>query len=91
MQRIRPADPGGRQGRPDSQTAGLCLGGGSAEKIIAVLSANGGASPCHDKSRPEEIQAAFSMSKKEFKRAVGKLYKEGRITLLGSDGIRLIS
>ncbi len=60
---------------------------GSAEKIIAVLSANGGPSPCHDKSRPEEIQAAFSMSKKEFK----QLYKEGRIALLGSDGIRLIS
>lgn len=64
---------------------------GSAEKIIAVLSADGGVSPCHDKSRPEEIQAAFSMSKKEFKRAVGKLYKEGRIALLGTDGIRLIS
>ena len=64
---------------------------GSAEKIIAVLSANGGTSPCHDKSRPEEIQAAFSMSKKEFKRAVGKLYKEGRIALLKNDGIRLIS
>jgi predicted RNA-binding protein (virulence factor B family) len=31
------------------------------------------------------------MSKKEFKRAVGKLYKEGRIALLKNDGIRLIS
>ena len=63
---------------------------GSAQKILDVLAASGGFSPCHDKSRPEEIQAAFSMSKKEFKRSVGRLYKEGKVTLLGSEGIRLI-
>ena len=62
---------------------------GSAQKILHILESSGGSSPCHDKSRPEEIQAAFSMSKKEFKRAVGKLYKEGRIRLLGADGICL--
>jgi len=62
---------------------------GSAQKILDILGADGGFSPCHDKSRPEEIQAVFSMSKKEFKRAVGRLYKEGRITLLGTEGIRL--
>lgn len=64
---------------------------GSAQKIIQVLEAGGGVSPCHDKSRPEEIQAAFAMSKKEFKRAVGSLYKQGRITLHKADGIRLKS
>ena len=62
---------------------------GSALKILEVLKANNGFSPCHDKSRPEDIQAAFSMSKKEFKRAVGSLYKQGRITLHKADGIRL--
>ena len=62
---------------------------GSARKILEVLTANDGFSPCHDKSRPEEIRAAFSMSKKEFKRAVGSLYKQGRITLHGTEGIRL--
>ena len=62
---------------------------GSAQKILDILEGGDGSSPCHDKSRPEEIQAAFSMSKKEFKRAVGRLYKAGRITLLGPDGIRL--
>jgi len=62
---------------------------GSALKILEVLEANGGFSPCHDKSRPEEIQAAFSISKKEFKRAVGSLYKQGRITLHKAEGIRL--
>ena len=62
---------------------------GSALKILGILEANGGFSPCHDKSRPEDIQAAFSMSKKEFKRALGSLYKQGRITLHKADGIRL--
>ena len=62
---------------------------GSAQKILAVLKANGGFSPCHDKSRPEDIQVAFSMSKKEFKRATGSLYKQGLITLHKADGIRL--
>ncbi|WP_022663832.1 CvfB family protein [Desulfospira joergensenii] len=61
----------------------------SAQKILEVLRACGGFSPCHDKSRPEEIQASFSMSKKEFKRAVGSLYKQGRITLDKAMGIRL--
>ncbi len=62
---------------------------GSALKIMEILEANGGFSPCHDKSRPEDIQAEFSMSKKEFKRAVGSLYKQGRITLHKTNGIRL--
>ncbi|MFU8768622.1 MAG: histidinol-phosphatase HisJ family protein [Desulfotignum sp.] len=62
---------------------------GSALKILEVLEANGGFSPCHDKTSPDEIQAEFSMSKKEFKRALGSLYKQGRITLHKSDGIRL--
>ena len=62
---------------------------GSARKILEVLEAAGGFSSCHDKSSPEEIRAAFSMSKKEFKRAVGSLYKQGRITLHKAEGIRL--
>ena len=61
----------------------------SARKILAVLERGDGASPCHDKSRPEEIRKAFAMSKKEFKRAVGSLYKQGRITLHKNSGIRL--
>ena len=62
---------------------------GSALKTLGILEANGGFSPCHDKSRPEDIQTAFSMSKKEFKRALGSLYKQGHITLHKADGIRL--
>ncbi len=61
----------------------------SANKILDALKANDGVSTCHDKSSPEEIKAAFSMSKKEFKRAIGSLYKQGLITLHKGDGIRL--
>ncbi len=46
--------------------------------------------PLHDRSTPEEIQAALGLSKKAFKRAVGTLYKEGKIDLLPS-GIALKS
>lgn len=54
---------------------------GSADTIIDILKQAGGFSPCHDKSSPEEIKKVFSMSKKEFKRAVGSLYKKGILDL----------
>lgn len=44
--------------------------------------------PLHDGSSPAEIEAALGLSKKAFKRAVGILYKEGKIALKG-DGIHL--
>lgn len=44
--------------------------------------------PLHDKSDPEDIKAAFGLSKNAFKRAVGRLLKEGKITLV-ENGIRL--
>lgn len=43
--------------------------------------------PLHDGSSPDEIQTQLGLSKKQFKKAVGGLYKEGRIELLES-GIR---
>ena len=61
---------------------------GSAEKIVNILKEAGGFIPCHDKSSPEDIKAVFSMSKKEFKRAVGGLYKKG-ILELKKNGINL--
>ena len=61
---------------------------GSAQKIVAILKKSGGFIPCHDKSPPEDIKRFFSMSKKEFKKAVGGLYKKG-ILELKKDGIRL--
>jgi predicted RNA-binding protein (virulence factor B family) len=52
---------------------------GSGEKVLDILSQRGGFIPCHDKTPPDEIRRVFSMSKKEFKKAVGGLYKSGRI------------
>jgi len=61
---------------------------GSAATIVTILKKAGGFSPCHDKSSPEEIKKTFSMSKKEFKRAVGGLFKKG-ILELKKNGIQL--
>lgn len=61
---------------------------GSAKKIFDIMEKAGGFIPCHDKSAPEEIKQIFSMSKKEFKRAIGGMYKKGVIQL-EKDGIRL--
>ncbi|SHJ63085.1 CvfB family protein [Parasporobacterium paucivorans] len=49
----------------------------------------GGVLPYNDKAAPEVIRKDFGMSKNEFKRAVGKLLKEGRISIEeNSIGIR---
>lgn len=50
-----------------------------AESIFAYLMSRGGAMPYSDKSFPEEIDKRFKMSKSAFKRALGKLMKEGRV------------
>ncbi len=61
---------------------------GSKDDIVSLLKQAGGFIPCHDKSSPEKIKKIFSMSKKEFKRAVGGLFKKGLLDL-EKDGIRL--
>ena len=58
------------------------------QRIIAALEASGGHLPYHDGSSPEEIRAAFGMSKKAFKQAIGVLYREHRIRI-EADGIYL--
>ncbi|WP_181186065.1 CvfB family protein [Alkalicoccus urumqiensis] len=50
-----------------------------AEKIMEVLQKRGGKMPFTDKSTPAEIEAQFQMSKAAFKRALGKLMKEGKV------------
>ena len=59
-----------------------------ADKVLALLREKKGFLPLHDKSSPEQIRETVGMSKNEFKRAIGRLYKEHMITL-ESDGIRL--
>jgi predicted RNA-binding protein (virulence factor B family) len=57
-----------------------------ADRLLSLLGENGGKLPVHDKSSPEQIRQVTGMSKNEFKRAVGRLYKERKIRLL-ADGI----
>jgi predicted RNA-binding protein (virulence factor B family) len=59
-----------------------------SEKILSMLHNKGGFLPYHDKSDPEQIYEVFGMSKKAFKMAVGKLYKERKIEL-SNQGIKL--
>lgn len=42
---------------------------------------NGGKLPFTDKAEPERIQKEFGLSKNAFKRAVGRLLKEGKIEI----------
>ncbi|MBA2710746.1 MAG: GntR family transcriptional regulator [Tatlockia sp.] len=59
-----------------------------SQSILAKLSKNQGFLPLHDKSSPEEIKHVLGESKKNFKMAIGQLYKQGHI-LIESNGIRL--
>jgi len=52
-----------------------------AALLLKELEKNGGSLPFNDKSDPELIKQKFNMSKNAFKRAVGRLLKEGRIEL----------
>ena len=51
-----------------------------AEEILIHLQENGGKSHLTDKSSPAEINATFHVSKSNYKKALGKLFKEGKIT-----------
>lgn len=59
-----------------------------AEKVISVIKSYDGELPFTDKASPEQIKAELGLSKAAFKRAVGRLLKEDRITL-GLDSIFL--
>ncbi len=52
-----------------------------AEKILELLDSFEGALPFNDKAAPEVIKHETGMSKNEFKRAVGRLLKQGRIEI----------
>ena len=61
----------------------------NCEKIHEVLTENDGFLELTDKSPPDEIYELFGISKKAFKRALGSLYKQRKITI-EKEGIRLI-
>lgn len=51
------------------------------EIIMALLDSYEGSLPFNDKAAPEVIKHETGMSKNEFKRAIGRLLKEGRIQI----------
>lgn len=58
-----------------------------AQKIMNELEKHEGRLPLHDKSSPEDIKVQLGMSKAAFKRAIGRLMKEGVIEIK-EDGIQ---
>jgi hypothetical protein len=54
---------------------------GADEKVLALLKENKGIMPYNYKSDAELIKDTFSMSKKEFKRALTKLQEMNKITI----------
>jgi predicted RNA-binding protein (virulence factor B family) len=55
---------------------------GLSSRILNAIKSNGGKLNLNDKSSPDEIKALFSCSKKDFKKAIGHLYKEHLINIL---------
>ena len=70
------------------QPVGQQAAGSLAEQILTRLHEAGGRLALSDKSPPEEIVRLFGVSKGNFKKAIGGLYKQGRIRIL-DDGIEL--
>ena len=60
-----------------------------AEDIIEKLREHGGSIGISDSSSPDEIKAIFHCSKKDFKKAIGNLYRD-RIIEITPDGIKLV-
>ena len=52
-----------------------------AEKLLGIIDSFDGVLPFTDKANPEVIRRETGMSKNEFKRAVGRLYKERKIEI----------
>lgn len=80
----------------DDQKIDLCLEKPGYEKVDAVsqqildmLKQHGGFMAVNDKTAPDQIYQLFGVSKKNFKKAVGSLYKK-KIVSLTNNGIRLL-
>lgn len=59
----------------------------ATQTVLAQLIQAGGFMPVNDKTDPDTLFRLFSISKGTFKKAIGGLYKQGRI-VIDSDGIR---
>ena len=70
------------------QQEGRQLRDSSAERLLELLQKSGGRLPLDDNSSPEEIASLTGLSKKSFKKAVGALYRQRRISI-GTGAIEL--
>ena len=59
-----------------------------ADRILDYLRAHNGEMALTDKSDPEDINKTFNCSKKDFKKALGLLYKQQKVTL--GDTVKLV-
>ncbi len=59
------------------------------EQILQYLRKRGGRAPLSDRTSPEEVHRLFGASKKNFKRAIGRLYKS-RLILIHDDALQLV-
>ncbi len=59
-----------------------------AQKILELLDSYSGVLPFSEKASPEVIARETGMSKNEFKRAVGRLYKERKVEITDEGKIR---
>ena len=59
-----------------------------ADRILDYLSAHNGEMALTDKSDPEDINKTFNCSKKDFKKALGLLYKQQKVVL--GDTVKLV-
>lgn len=58
-----------------------------ARRLLQMIEESGGELPIGDKSDPEQIRSRTGMSKNEFKRAAGSLYKQ-RLIRVGKDSVQ---
>lgn len=61
----------------------------ASKEVFEIIESRGGSVPVTDKSAPGVINAIFKMSKKAFKKAVGDLYKQRKITI-SADSITIV-
>lgn len=72
------------------QKSGAAGRGDLETRILEFLKVNGGISELTDKSPPEKIYAAFGVSKKAYKKALGGLYRS-RLIVVSKEKIELIA
>lgn len=61
----------------------------TTDEILAALETAGGKLSFNDKTSPEDIKNKFQISKRVFKQAIGKLYKQRKIVIT-DEGIELV-